>query len=102
MELDKEKGLIEAILFLESEPVDAGSISRISGLSKDVVLQVLGELKESYSSRDHGIELIELGSGYYFAPKNELRQHLQERYGKQADRRLSKAAIETLSIIAYS
>ena len=102
MELDKEKGLVEAILFLEAEPIDAGSISRISGLAKDVVLQVIGDLKETYASRDHGIELIEIGNGFHFTVKKELWQHLQERYGKQADRRLSKAAIETLSIIAYS
>jgi segregation and condensation protein B len=102
MELDKEKGLVEAILFLESEPIDAASISRISGLSKDVVLHLVGELKEAYSSPEHGIELIEIGDGFHFAPKKDLWHQLQGRYGKQADKRLSKAAIETLSIIAYS
>lgn len=102
MELDKEKALVEAILFLETEPVDASDISRISGLSKDIVLHLIGELKDAYGSGEHGIELIEIGNGFHFAPKKEFWQSLQGRYGKHADKRLSKAAIETLSIIAYS
>ena len=42
MKLEKETALVEAILFLETEPVDLKTISRISGLSKEAVEEVLG------------------------------------------------------------
>lgn len=102
MILDKETALIEAILFLETDPVDDKTLCRISGLPKEAVDRVLGGLREKYSSEDHGIELLLMGGGYIFSPKKELWDYLKERYGKKNDSRLSRAALETLSIIAYS
>jgi segregation and condensation protein B len=62
----------------------------------------LAALKEKYAAAEHGIELLMLGGGYMFVPKKELWEHLKGRYGKKNDSRLSRAALETLSIIAYS
>jgi segregation and condensation protein B len=62
----------------------------------------LAALREKYADPGHGIELLMLGGGYMFAPKKELWEYLKDRYGKKNDSRLSRAALETLSIIAYS
>jgi len=102
MNLDKETSLIEAILFLEAEPIDDKAICRITGLPKEAVDRVLVGLKEEYASEGHGLEVVQMGGGYMFAPKKELWDFLKERYGKRNDGRLSRAAMETLSIIAYS
>jgi hypothetical protein len=45
---------------------------------------------------------VQSGGGWILAPKVELWEVLKDRYGKKADSRLSRAALETLSIIAYS
>jgi segregation and condensation protein B len=42
------------------------------------------------------------GGGWILAPKAELWESLKERYGKKNENRLSRAALETLSIVAYS
>lgn len=102
MILEKEMAIIEAILFLENEPVEARSLARISGLAQDVVELALEALREQYSSPGHGVELVEFHDAFMFAPKKELWEHLRDRYGKRNDQKLSKAAMETLSIIAYS
>jgi segregation and condensation protein B len=102
MQLAKEASLIEAILFLESEPTDILSLSRISGLSKEVVREALGVLGNKYAGEEHGLELSEIGGGFVLAPKASLWEFLKERYGKKNDNRLSRAALETLAIIAYS
>lgn len=102
MMLDKESALVEAILFLEAEPMDLKSICRISGLSKEVVLAVMEKIRNQYANEGHGIELIELGGGYLFSPKKEFWEVLKERYGKKQEGKLSRAALETLAIIAYS
>ncbi|MFQ3619912.1 MAG: SMC-Scp complex subunit ScpB [Spirochaetales bacterium] len=100
--LDRECALIEAILFLESEPLDEKTLCRLTGLSKEIVHRAIEILKPKYGTEEHGIELIELGGGYLFSPKKEYWEVLKDRYGKKQEGKLSRAAMETLSIIAYS
>lgn len=102
MKLKAEMAIVEAILFLESEPLGVATIARISGLSREAVQSALDALKERNGSEEFGIELIELGDGYVYSPKKELWEQLRGRYGKKNENKLSKAALETLSIIAYS
>jgi len=102
MNLEKEMAIIEAILFMESEPVDLKTLCRISGISKDGVEQVLSQIREHYSQECHGLQLSELDEAYHLLPKKELWDQLRDRYGKRQDGKLSKAAMETLSIVAYS
>jgi segregation and condensation protein B len=100
--MEKETALIEAILYLETEPIDETSMIRISGLSKEVLEQVLEILTDRYSREDHGVELVQISGGWTLSPKKDLWESLKDRYGKKNDNRLSRAAMETLSIIAYS
>jgi len=100
--LERETALLETILFLETDPQDLASLSRISGLGKDVVEAALENLEEVLQSPDHGLELIRIGGGWTLTPKRDLWEGLKEHYGKKKDSKLSRAALETLSIIAYS
>lgn len=102
MNFQEEARIVESILFMENEPVDIGFISRVSRLSKEVVEEALKYVKEEYDNANHGIELVEIAGGVAFAPKKDLWEVIKHRYGKKNDNRLSKAALETLSIIAYS
>jgi segregation and condensation protein B len=98
----KDAALIEAVLFLETEPLDETALSRISGLTKDRVETALEALKDRYRDADSGLELFRIGGGIVISPKKEYWEALKERYGKKNEGRLSRAAMETLSIIAYS
>lgn len=102
MKLEQEAALVEAILFLESEPQDLSALCRISGLSRDVVLETISHLQQRYSSPAAGIEIVQIADGFLLAPKASLWEHLRKRYGKRADNTMSRAALETLSIVAYS
>lgn len=95
-------GLIEAVLLLESEPVSLEGLSRITGLPAKTVGEAVVELQSLYADEKHGITLVEVGGGFLLNPKMELWEDLKERYGKKGGRRLSQAALETLSIVAYS
>jgi segregation and condensation protein B len=99
--LEKETALVEAILYLEADPLDEPALIRISGLSKDVVARALETLGERYARQDSGVELSRIGGGVMISPKKEYWYNLRERYGKKNEAKLSKAALETLSIIAY-
>jgi segregation and condensation protein B len=102
MKLDRETALVEATLFLEGEPLSVDAIARITKLARDVVQDAVSRLEETYRSDEHGMELVEIGGGLTFSPKRVLWTVLRERYGKKNEKRLSQAALETLSIIAYS
>ncbi|OQY33678.1 MAG: SMC-Scp complex subunit ScpB [Spirochaetaceae bacterium 4572_59] len=102
MTLSREQSIIEAILFLESNPVSIQHIVRVSGLSRDVIREVLNLLQEHFKAVEHGLSLLEVNDGWVLSPKEELWDSLKEYYGKKNDEKLSRAAMETLSIIAYS
>jgi segregation and condensation protein B len=97
-----EVALIEAILYLENEPLEEASLARISGLSKDVVIKALEELADRYAREGFGMELSHLSGGVMLSPKKEYWNILKDRYGRKNEAHLSRAAMETLSIIAYS
>lgn len=102
MELSREAALIEAVLLLENDPVETRKLADITGLSSEVVQEALQQLRTALEADGHGIEIVEIGGGFSFAPRKALWEQLRERYGKSAENRLSKAALETLAIIAYS
>jgi segregation and condensation protein B len=102
MELSKDAALIEAVLLLESDPVEPKKLVSITGLAEEAVQEAISQLRSALEEDRHGLEIVEIGGGYAFAPRKDLWEQLRERYGKSAENRLSKAALETLAIVAYS
>ncbi len=100
--MERETALIEAILFLETDALDETALSRIASLSKDVVIEALKHLAERYDGADSGLMLSKIGGGWVLGPKRDYWDFLKDRYGKKNENRLSKAALETLAIVAYS
>jgi segregation and condensation protein B len=100
--LEKETALIEAILFMESGPADEAALSRISGFSREIVKDALACLEERYAFADSGLEIARIGSGLQISPKREYWENLKDHYGKKNEGKISRAAMETLAIIAYS
>ncbi|MBQ6781754.1 MAG: SMC-Scp complex subunit ScpB [Treponema sp.] len=101
LNLEKETALVETVLFLESEPVTVDSIANVSQLAKDVVETCLENLKEKYRAENSGLELAMITGGWSLVPKKEFWDELKERYGNKNEGRLSRSALEVLSIIAY-
>jgi segregation and condensation protein B len=102
MELSKEAALVEAVLLLENDPVELRKLASITGLSHEQTLEAVSQLRTALEADGHGLEIVEIGGGLAFAPRKDLWEPLRERYGKSAENRLSKAALETLAIVAYS
>ena len=101
-DLAKAQALVEVILYLESDPIDEAAISRISGLEKAVVKESLDALAVRLAAEDSGLELSRIGGGCLLSPKRDYWESLKDRYGRKNEARVSRAAMETLSIIAYS
>ena len=87
---------IEAILFAAAEPLDIETIeSKVPRKVK--VLSVLNKLQNIYKNR--GINLVCISKKWSFRTSETLSGLMSEQ--KTVEKKLSKAAIETLSIIVY-
>ena len=88
--------ILEALLFAASEPL-AEAYLAIHLKSDDDVAALLDELKGFYASR--GVNLVRVAGKWAFRTAEDL-SYLLERHAVE-QRRLSKAALETLAIVAY-
>ncbi len=88
--------IIEAILFAAPEPMAEDQIAR-SLIEGDDLPGLMAELQQTYATR--GINLIKVAGKWGFRTADDL-SYLLQRYARD-ERRLSKAALETLAIIAY-
>jgi len=88
--------ILEALLFAASEPL-AEAYLATHLKSDDDVAALLDELKGFYASR--GVNLVRVAGKWAFRTAEDL-SYLLERHATE-QRRLSKAAMETLAIIAY-
>ena len=92
-ESDRE---IEAILFAAAEPLDVDTIEQ-KITKKTNVLKALEKLQVYYSNR--GINLVCISNKWSFRTAENLSKLMSQQ--KSVEKKLSKAAIETLSIIVY-
>jgi segregation and condensation protein B len=92
----EELRLLEAMLFASAEPLDEKSLA--AGLPQGTnVREALVRLQEEYATR--GVNLLRIGGKWTFRTANDLSWLLSKETVET--RKLSRAAIETLAIIAY-
>ena len=96
MSLSMGVRLVEAILFATEGPLTPQEIARHAGLEESV-LPHLAALADHYAGR--GIELVHRGGRWHFQTASDL-SHILRRE-REEPRKLSRAGVETLAIIAY-
>lgn len=88
--------LVEALLFAAAEPLSEDELAQ----RVDQAIDVGGLLRElAYNYLQRGVNLVQLAGGWTFRTAPDLATHL--RIERPVARKLSRAAIETLAIIAY-
>ncbi len=88
--------LVEALLFAAAEPLDEAALARHLDDAADIG-ELLHELAEGYAGR--GVNLVRLAGGWAFRTAPDLAVKL--RIERPIARKLSRAAVETLAVIAY-
>ncbi len=87
---------VEAILFAASEPLDVETIEKRVQTNSDIT-KILNKIKDNYKNR--GINLVCIKGKWSFRTADDLSKLMALQ--KSTQRKLSKATIETLSIIVY-
>lgn len=94
--------LLEAALFAASRPLSVDELLTLDADADHASLQsALDELRTSFGDDRHGVELVEIGGGWQFLTRAEYAEPIERAQFALRPRRLSPAALETLSIIAY-
>ncbi len=101
MEDLKKKALIESLLFVSGEAISIKDIKKITELPEDEISALIAQIKEGYGSRDGGFLLAEIADGYQFVSNPEFAPWIRKLRKTTTSAKLSMAALETLSIIAY-
>ena len=94
--VERNLRVLEAVLFASSEPLDANSLLAYLGEGADIA-NLLLTLQQRYAGR--GVNLVQRGDKWAFRTAEDLGFLLRRE--EQETRPLSRAALETLSIIAY-
>tara|TARA_B100001063_G_scaffold104503_1_gene97585 strand:- start:1411 stop:2061 length:651 start_codon:yes stop_codon:yes gene_type:complete len=87
---------IEALIFASSKPISEKEIKLRLDIHEDIS-EAMNNLEEAYQHR--GINLKKISKGWIFLTNNEVSEIFHEK--REIQKRLSKQAIETLSIIVY-
>src|SRR5579871_6119927 len=101
---------IEALIFASDKPLTSMEITELINnafgfmeekLTLEQIQTSIDGIREKYSSEFYPFEVRESGGGWQFLTKKEFHKTIAQLNGEKFLKRLSSAALETLSIIAY-
>jgi len=99
--MDNLKAIVESLLFASDTPITIDKIKSVLEASdRKAIREALTSLVEEYESSNHGFFLTEVAGGFQLRTRPEFREWIR-RLKETRPTRLSRAALETLAIIAY-
>ena len=102
MEFEKIESIIESILFAAGKAVEIKDLQIVLEMTKEDLQKIINKMIEDYKMQNRGIEIITVNEGYQLCSKKENYEYIYPIIDKRNKPKLSNAAIETLSIIAYN
>lgn len=100
-EMEHFRGMLEAILFASTEPLTVSMLARKCNIDKVNTRILADSLVDDYAERNGGVLLVEVAGGYQFLTADRYGKAVQAALGAEKKERLTKSALETLSIISY-
>jgi segregation and condensation protein B len=93
--------IIESLLFVADEPLSVDKLSNVlEEVEKNEIRTALATLREVLDSRQGGFYLCEVAGGWQLRTRPEYNEWIK-RMLQPSPQRLSRAALETLAIVAY-
>lgn len=92
---------VEALLFVAEEPIPVGELSQVLEVPPSEVSAALQDLGERLAGRGSGLVLREVAGGWRLYTRPDLHPHLERFSTSPGAGRLSRAALETLAVVAY-
>jgi segregation and condensation protein B len=97
---ERARAVVEGLLFLAEKAITVQEIRAASGLDADRIEKALDSLSGHYREGVSGVVLHEVAGGWQLRSSPDIAEHAR-RFLKVKPQRLTRAALETLAIIAY-
>ena len=101
MDRDNQKRIVEALVLGAPEPVSAQKIADVvPGLEAEDASALVAELQREYEEQGRAFEIWQVAGGYQLRTRPEYAAYLRLLH-RERPLRLSRAALETLAVVAY-
>ena len=95
------RAIVESLVFASPEPLSLKALCRVlADEPKDDIVAALDAVRETYAERP-GLHLVEVAGGYQITTRPELHEWVRRLFHERSTQKLSVAALETLSVVAY-
>jgi segregation and condensation protein B len=100
--ITKNQSIIEALLFASDQPLSVKTLRFLMGdIEPSQIREAIDDLRQRYDQYEHSFQIVEIAGGYQMCTRPEYAKWVKGLYRNRSQGRLSKAALETLAIIAY-
>jgi segregation and condensation protein B len=97
---ERARAVVEALLFAAEKPLDLAQLREITEMDESLLKQAIEALQQRYSAGTSGTVLVEVAGRWQFRTDPELAAYVR-RMLQVKPMRLTRAALETLAIVAY-
>ncbi|MBQ2754922.1 MAG: SMC-Scp complex subunit ScpB [Clostridia bacterium] len=101
MDKNTVQSVVEALLFASGDAMELKELADIIDINPEILNNIILELSDKLNYEKRGIKIIKLGTKFQMCTRGEYYEYIQKIVPPQKKMPLSKASIETLSIVAY-
>jgi len=107
MHLERPENLIEALIFASEKSISVEEIQQVlaelngENYSTEQIAEFIEQIRMKYLELNLAIEVVNLNGGFQFLTRKEYYPVINQLQIQRSRKKLSQAALETLSIIAY-
>jgi segregation and condensation protein B len=95
------KAIVEALIFASPEPLTPKILFKLlSDEPREDVMAAVRAVEQDYATR-RGLHVAEVAGGYQITTRPELHEWVRRLFNERTSQKLSVAALETLSVVAY-
>src|SRR5947208_4580077 len=96
------KSILEAILFVSGEPLSVDRmLGVVEGVAREELMSTLRALQADYAAEGRGLQLVEVAGGFQITTRLDCAPWIKRLERAKEGAKLSRSAMETLSIVAY-
>jgi segregation and condensation protein B len=99
--MDAIKAIVESLIFVAGSPLTVKKIAEcIDGATEQEIRGAVQSLITDYEGRNSGVRIVNVGGGYQMRTREDMAQWIRKFMGLKPVA-LSRAALETLAVVAY-
>ena len=97
---ERIRTILESVLFVADKPLDLNQLYEATGIDREKIQEALNQISGIHRDGISGVVLYEVSGGWQFRTDPHSAEYVR-RYLRVKPQRLTRAAVETLAIIAY-